>query len=108
MFLRITPFLPNWFINIASPLLGVQIWPFFIGTFLGKALKQHFDLTVYPLSLVGVAPPSFLFIRAGTTLYQLTTTSGHISMTSITVLAVFAILSLLPVVLRKWIKRKID
>jgi uncharacterized membrane protein YdjX (TVP38/TMEM64 family) len=36
IFLRITPFLPNWFINIASPLLGVSLTPFFIGTFVGK------------------------------------------------------------------------
>ena len=36
MFLRITPFLPNWFINLASPVLGVRLTPFFIGTFLGE------------------------------------------------------------------------
>ncbi|CAI8056105.1 Transmembrane protein 41 homolog [Geodia barretti] len=49
VFLRITPFLPNWFINLASPIVGVRIPPFFWGTFLG------------------VAPPSFFFVRAGTT-----------------------------------------
>ena len=36
IFLRITPFLPNWFINLASPIIGVQLIPFFWGTFLGK------------------------------------------------------------------------
>ena len=35
MFLRITPFLPNWFINLASPVIGVRLMPFFWGTFLG-------------------------------------------------------------------------
>eukprot|EP00124_Ichthyophonus_hoferi_P005479 Ihof_evm1s805 gene=Ihof_evmTU1s805 len=34
IFLRITPFLPNWFINIAAPILDVKITPFFIGTFI--------------------------------------------------------------------------
>lgn len=36
MFLRITPFLPNWFINLASPVIGVKLMPFFFGTFLGE------------------------------------------------------------------------
>ena len=56
----------------------------------------------------GVAPPSFLFIRAGTTLYELTTTTGHISILSILILTLLAILSLLPVALRKWLRRKVE
>ncbi len=35
LFLRITPLLPNWFINISSPILEVPLWKFFIATFLG-------------------------------------------------------------------------
>merc|ERR1712079_133575 len=54
VFLRITPFLPNWFINIVSPVIGVRLPPFWLGTF------------------VGVAPPSFIAIQAGSTLQQLT------------------------------------
>uniref|UniRef100_A0A3Q2VTP9 Transmembrane protein 41B n=1 Tax=Haplochromis burtoni TaxID=8153 RepID=A0A3Q2VTP9_HAPBU len=46
IFLRITPFLPNWFINITSPVINVPLGVFFIGTFLG------------------VAPPSFVAINA--------------------------------------------
>ena len=45
VFLRITPFLPNWFINIVSPVIGVRLPPFWLGTF------------------VGVAPPSFIAIQ---------------------------------------------
>ena len=45
LFLRITPFLPNWFINIVSPVIGVRLPPFWLGTF------------------VGVAPPSFIAIQ---------------------------------------------
>lgn len=45
LFLRITPFLPNWFINIVSPVIGVPLLPFWMGTFFG------------------VAPPSFIFIQ---------------------------------------------
>ena len=45
IFLRITPFLPNWFINIVSPVIGVPLPPFWFGSF------------------IGVAPPSFVFIQ---------------------------------------------
>lgn len=41
IFLRITPFLPNWFINITSPVINVPLKVFFIGTFLGKAKASH-------------------------------------------------------------------
>ncbi|XP_030307001.1 transmembrane protein 41B isoform X1 [Calypte anna] len=36
IFLRITPFLPNWFINITSPVINVPLKVFFIGTFLAE------------------------------------------------------------------------
>ncbi len=36
IFLRITPFLPNWFINISSPIINVPLVTFVIGTFIGK------------------------------------------------------------------------
>lgn len=39
MFLRITPFLPNWFINVCAPLVDVPLIPFWLGTFFGKYLK---------------------------------------------------------------------
>lgn len=40
IFLRITPFLPNWFINITSPVINVPLGVFFIGTFLGKRVHR--------------------------------------------------------------------
>uniref|UniRef100_A0A1A8AFW7 Transmembrane protein 41B n=1 Tax=Nothobranchius furzeri TaxID=105023 RepID=A0A1A8AFW7_NOTFU len=40
IFLRITPFLPNWFINITSPVINVPLGVFFVGTFLGKILSS--------------------------------------------------------------------
>ena len=39
IFLRITPFLPNWFINITSPVINVPLAPFFFGTFFGKSIQ---------------------------------------------------------------------
>ncbi|VDN33848.1 unnamed protein product, partial [Gongylonema pulchrum] len=38
IFLRITPILPNWLINVASPVFDVPVTPFFFGTFIGKQL----------------------------------------------------------------------
>lgn len=35
LFLRITPLLPNWFINISSPILDVPLSKFFLATFIG-------------------------------------------------------------------------
>ncbi|KAK3611627.1 hypothetical protein CHS0354_018323 [Potamilus streckersoni] len=90
IFLRITPFLPNWFINIASPVIDVPLLPFFIGTF------------------VGVAPPSFVAIQAGTTLHQLTSSGDAVSSTSIIILAILAVLSLLPVLFKKKLGAKFD
>uniref|UniRef100_UPI00398F8778 transmembrane protein 41B isoform X2 n=1 Tax=Pristiophorus japonicus TaxID=55135 RepID=UPI00398F8778 len=88
IFLRITPFLPNWFINITSPVINVPLGVFFIGTFLG------------------VAPPSFVAIKAGTTLYQLTTAGEAVSWNSVFVLMILAVLSLLPVFFQKKLKQK--
>merc|ERR1719464_1248417 len=90
VFLRITPFLPNWFINIVSPVIGVPLPPFWFGSF------------------IGVAPPSFIFIQAGTTLQQLTSTMDPITPTSVGLLVGFAVLSLLPVLLKNKLKDKFD
>lgn len=90
LFLRITPFLPNWFINIVSPVIGVPLLPFWVGTFFG------------------VAPPSFIFIQAGTTLQQLTSTMDPITVETVLLLVVFALLSLLPIVLKNKLKAKFE
>lgn len=90
LFLRMTPFLPNWFINIAAPVINVPIIPFWVGTF------------------IGVAPPSFLAIQAGQTLLVLTSTSGSWSWMSVILLGVFAVLSLVPVFLKNKLRKKFD
>jgi uncharacterized membrane protein YdjX (TVP38/TMEM64 family) len=35
LFLRITPLLPNWLINLASPIVGVPFKHFFFATMIG-------------------------------------------------------------------------
>ncbi|XP_049321654.1 transmembrane protein 41B [Astyanax mexicanus] len=90
IFLRITPFLPNWFINITSPVINVPLGVFFLGTFLG------------------VAPPSFVAINAGTTLYKLTTAGEAVSWNSLAILGVLAVLSILPVCFQKKLQQKME
>ncbi|XP_076450083.1 transmembrane protein 41B-like isoform X2 [Babylonia areolata] len=90
LFLRITPFLPNWFINIVSPVINVPLLPFFIGT------------------VLGVGPPSFVMIQAGTTLHKLTSYGEPFTWSYFGLLAVFAVLSLLPVVFKERLKKKLE
>ena len=78
------------FINIVSPVIGVPLLPFWVGTFFG------------------VAPPSFIFIQAGTTLQQLTSTMDPITVETVLLLIVFALLSLLPIVLKNKLKAKFE
>ncbi|XP_065217719.1 transmembrane protein 41B [Planococcus citri] len=79
IFLRVTPFFPNWLINIAAPVVEVPFLHFWLGTF------------------IGVGPPSFIAIQTGKTLHEITSEKGTWSWNSIILLAVFAVLSLLPV-----------
>ncbi|XP_015182962.1 PREDICTED: transmembrane protein 41B [Polistes dominula] len=88
LFLRMTPFLPNWFINLASPVIGVPVVPFTVGTFFG------------------VAPPSFVAIQAGQTLHKLTSSSDAWSWNSMIILCIFALLSLVPVLYKQKLKEK--
>lgn len=90
LFLRMTPLLPNWFINLASPVIGVPMMPFTVGTFFG------------------VAPPSFMAIQAGQTLHKLTSSRDAWSWNSMIILFVFALLSLVPVLLKQRLKQKFD
>eukprot|EP00123_Amoebidium_parasiticum_P004902 comp16176_c0_seq1/m.13793 comp16176_c0_seq1/g.13793 ORF comp16176_c0_seq1/g.13793 comp16176_c0_seq1/m.13793 type:complete len:273 (-) comp16176_c0_seq1:94-912(-) len=90
VFLRITPFLPNWFINIASPVLNVKVTPFFIGTF------------------IGVGPPTMFFIKAGQTLQQLSHTGEVMSYWSMAGLVALGFVFLLPIVFKQRLAKKLD
>jgi uncharacterized membrane protein YdjX (TVP38/TMEM64 family) len=76
--LRITPLLPNWFINAASPVVGMPIVPFFVGTFLG------------------VMPPSVFHVRAGVTLDQLVNASDALDWSAVLSLCGLGLVAVLP------------
>lgn len=105
IFLRITPFLPNWFINITSPIVDVPLKPFFIGTFFGNINPLYNPLFMFVL-IKGVAPPSFVAIHAGTTLHELSSTSGIMSYRTLLMLILFGTLSILPIVFKNKLKDK--
>jgi len=88
LFLRITPMVPNFFVNIASPLVNVPLPVFFIGTFFGVAL------------------PSMLFIQLGQTLQQLTSTG--LPWMHLGLLTLMGFLSLLPALYKDRIRRKFE
>lgn len=90
IFLRVTPFLPNWFINLTAPVIGVPLVPFAVGTFLG------------------VAPPSFVAIQAGQTLQTMTENDSAFSWASIVILGAFAVISLVPIFLKQRLKEKFE
>ena len=46
LFLRITPLVPNWTINISSSLVGVPFWHYFIGTLLGLIPSNLLLITI--------------------------------------------------------------
>jgi uncharacterized membrane protein YdjX (TVP38/TMEM64 family) len=91
IFLRITPILPNWFINIASPHLGVPLETYFLGT------------------LIGGIPPSFFHVYGGLFLQQVVSIRD-VSFFNFKIaigLILLAIMSILPVILRKRYKKQL-
>jgi len=87
LFLRISPLLPNWFISVSSPLIGVPLPIFAFATFFG------------------IMPGNYLHITTGLTLSSMAGEGdGKKSMVDVkTLVGLFAIafLALLPVIFKK-------
>jgi len=78
LFLRVTPLVPNWFINISSPILGVPFSIFIPGTFFG------------------IIPATFIAVRAGLTLQELHSLDQILDIRILITLFSLGLLSLLP------------
>ncbi|CAK4068806.1 unnamed protein product [Aphanomyces euteiches] len=79
LFLRLTPLLPNWFVNIASPLVDVPFGVFVVATF------------------IGLIPANFIHISTGATLGSTATdTSGGSNLTNFAILFSLQFVALLP------------
>ena len=83
LFLRITPILPNWFINLASPLVGVPLSTFTLAT------------------LVGIMPGNVIHVNVGVTIASVKSLHA-IQLQHILMLLGLGALALLPT----WLQRK--
>jgi uncharacterized membrane protein YdjX (TVP38/TMEM64 family) len=91
LFLRVTPILPNWFINISSGNLGISYGAFFLGT------------------LIGLLPNAIVLARAGVELKTLGETSGTSGFDVKRLLGLLAIglVALLPVIIKNKFQNKV-
>jgi uncharacterized membrane protein YdjX (TVP38/TMEM64 family) len=83
-FLRVTPIMPNWFVNIASPIVGVPLSTFFKAT------------------LIGLVPMNLIHINAGITLA--TMQEFGVDWKSIVMLFVLGFIALIPTLFTKKFK----
>lgn len=83
IFLRVTPFLPSWFINTASPVVGFPFREYITGT------------------AVGLQPLNFILVQAGQTLGQLNSYRDLYSLRNISKLGVCALLAVSPVLYQR-------
>ncbi|KAJ7253001.1 hypothetical protein O6H91_03G041900 [Diphasiastrum complanatum] len=81
LFLRITPTLPNTFINAASPIVDVPYKTFFLATFFG------------------LIPATFVTVRAGLTLGELKSFANLYDMKTLTTLFFIGLMSFVPILI---------
>ncbi|EPS65624.1 hypothetical protein M569_09150 [Genlisea aurea] len=82
LFLRVTPALPNTFINVASPIVDVPYRIFLLATF------------------IGLIPAAYVTVRAGITLGELQSVGDLYDLQSIVTLFLIGIVSVTPTLIR--------
>lgn len=112
MFLRLTPLVPNWFINLASPILNISFWVFCLATCFGNLNllleSRQLELLIIRINssclifiemtlLIGIMPAVAIFVQTGLTLQNVSSSSdlAHTASTIIFLLLLGCI-SLLP------------
>jgi len=78
LFVRFTPIVPNWLVNIASPMFGVPLTTFIIGTFFG------------------IMPQTFVAVQAGLAMHDLKLLSDVLDIKIWSSLFGLAIIALVP------------
>jgi uncharacterized membrane protein YdjX (TVP38/TMEM64 family) len=86
LFLRLIPASPNWFLNLASPLVGVPL--------------HLFSLSVF----VGLMPYNLICVHAGTVLGTITSLDDVMTTATMLRLTALALLSLAPAYLQELVK----
>ncbi|XP_054166489.1 transmembrane protein 41A-like [Oppia nitens] len=90
LFLRLFPMTPNWFLNIASPIIQIPIHLFFISVF------------------IGLMPYNFVCVQTGSILSQLQSLDDVLDTSTVLKLIAIAMIALLPGFLFKRKKDKIQ
>jgi uncharacterized membrane protein YdjX (TVP38/TMEM64 family) len=85
LFLRLTPLIPNWFVNLGCPLVGMPYKYFFLG------------------SLIGLIPNNFILLQTGMTLKEIE--SIGLNYKHLLILMALAVFSLLPTLFKKKIEK---
>jgi uncharacterized membrane protein YdjX (TVP38/TMEM64 family) len=66
LFVRISPIIPNWLINVSSPIIGVPFVHFFASTFIGlmpaNCIHINAGMTLASIEHVGLSYSSMLFL----------------------------------------------
>lgn len=88
LFLRITPLVPNWFVNMGSPIVGIPLKIFFIGTFLG------------------LMPANIIHVKTGLALSELEQIG--LNLHALLGLVVLGFVALLPTLFKKKLEEKFD
>ncbi|KAM7515226.1 hypothetical protein LguiA_004809 [Lonicera macranthoides] len=83
LFLRITPTLPNLFINLASPIVDIPFHVFFLAT------------------VIGLVPASYITVRAGLALGDLRSVKDLYDFKTLSVLFLIGFVSILPTLLKR-------
>ncbi|PSR83434.1 SNARE associated Golgi protein [Actinidia chinensis var. chinensis] len=83
LFLRITPTLPNLFINLASPIVDIPFHVFFLAT------------------VIGLIPASYITVRAGLALGDLKSVKDLYDFKTLSVLFLIGSVAIFPTLLRK-------
>lgn len=83
LFLRVTPTLPNTFINVASPIVDVPYHIFFLATF------------------IGIVPAAYVTVRAGIALSDLQSIGDLYDFNSIATLFLIGVVSVTPTLMNK-------
>ncbi|KAL8172572.1 hypothetical protein V2J09_024376 [Rumex salicifolius] len=83
LFLRVTPSLPNLFINLASPIVDIPFHVFFLAT------------------VIGLVPASFITVKAGLTLGELKSVKDLYDFKTLTILFLIGSIIIFPTLLKR-------
>jgi len=90
IFLRLVPMTPNWFLNLASPILNIPLTKFMLSVF------------------IGLMPYHFICVRAGSILSQIESLNQIFNLEVMAQLLLLAFLSFVPVLIKKYMSKNKD